>query len=59
MNNRDRQIIRKILKYCDEIDKTHAFFNHDSDLFKKEKNRFHYQKKKLKNVQGRKNRPQD
>ncbi len=33
MNNKDQQIIRKILNYCDEIAKTHVFFNHDSVLF--------------------------
>ncbi|MBQ6520028.1 MAG: DUF86 domain-containing protein [Anaerolineaceae bacterium] len=42
MNNKDQQIIRKILNYCDEIAKTHVFFNHDSVLFKEQEKGFVY-----------------
>ena len=33
MNDRDYRIIIKMLQYCDEIDRTHVFFNHDVNLF--------------------------
>lgn len=33
MKDRDMTIIKKMLLYCREIDKTHDFFQHDKDLF--------------------------
>lgn len=42
MNNRDYRIIIKIIKYCNEIDRTHDFFQHDSDLFREPDNGFVY-----------------
>ena len=42
MNNRDQQIVRKILMYCDEIELTHRFFNHDEELFKEPEKGFVY-----------------
>lgn len=33
MNDRDRTVIEKIAKYCDEIKQTHEFFQSDKEKF--------------------------
>ena len=33
MNDRDRTVIEKIVKYCDEINQTHEFFQNDKEKF--------------------------
>ena len=33
MNDRDRTVIEKIEKYCDEIKQTHEFFQNDKEKF--------------------------
>ena len=33
MSSRDKMILIKIITYCDEIEKTHAFFQQDKTLF--------------------------
>jgi hypothetical protein len=41
MNIRDEVVVRKIMDYCDEIMKTHAYFSDNKDLFyDKEKDLF-------------------
>jgi len=42
MNSRDNIIIRKILGYCAQIEKTHAFFREDQALFFREDDGFVY-----------------
>ncbi len=39
---RDWVIIRKIIRYCDEIEKTHTAFRNDKDLFFNEEEGFIY-----------------
>ena len=34
MNSRDFQIVKKMIKYCEEIFATHKFFNSSFELFK-------------------------
>ena len=33
MKERDRIIVKKIIKYCAEVDESHMFFHTDKDLF--------------------------
>ncbi|MBR1486006.1 MAG: hypothetical protein IJ597_01965 [Synergistaceae bacterium] len=33
INNRDLQIVRKIIKYCNEVQLTHKSFQNDKQLF--------------------------
>ncbi len=42
MNKKDQRIVTKIFKYCDEIRRTHMFFDHDERLFKDEHKGFVY-----------------
>ena len=41
-NKKDAVIADKILRYCEEIAKTHEVFNNDKDLFFNKKNGFIY-----------------
>lgn len=41
-NRRDAVIVKKILRYCDEIAGTHLAFNNDKELFFSEDNGFIY-----------------
>ena len=41
-SKRDSVIVGKILRYCDEIEKTHNAFNNDKDLFFNEEKGFIY-----------------
>jgi len=41
-NKRDSVIVEKILKYCDEIEKTHNAFRNDKELFFSKENGFIY-----------------
>lgn len=42
MNGRDKKILQKILKYCDEIIATNAYFKSDESLFKDAERGFLY-----------------
>lgn len=42
MNSRDETVLRKMLKYCDEINRTHAFFENDKELFSDKERGFIY-----------------
>ena len=42
MKERDRIIIKKIIKYCAEVDESHKFFNTDKELFVDKENGFIY-----------------
>ena len=33
MNERDRTIVEKIIKYCEEVEQSHTFFQKDKTLF--------------------------
>ena len=33
MNKRDQMILEKIVRYCDEIEETHRFFQYSEELF--------------------------
>ena len=44
MKDRDRFILNKILKYCEEIKQTHVYFNNDKDLFFDEDKGYVYRK---------------
>ena len=41
-NRKDAVIVKKILRYCDEIARTHLAFNNDKELFFSEDNGFIY-----------------
>ena len=42
MNSRDEVILRKMLDYCAQIERTHAFFQNDEALFLRESDGFVY-----------------
>ena len=42
ISNRDAQIVGKIIKYCNEIKRTHENFNNNKDLFLDKENGFIY-----------------
>ena len=42
MNDKDRQILEKILRYCNEVIATNAYFHSDEALFKDEERGFVY-----------------
>ncbi len=42
MNEIDRTIVKKIIAYCDEINKTHIYFNDDKNLFSDKEKGFVY-----------------
>ena len=42
MKERDRIIVKKIIKYCAEVDESHNFFNTDKELFVDKENGFIY-----------------
>ncbi len=42
MNSRDEMILRKIISYCEEIRKTHVYFDYNEKFFKDKENGYIY-----------------